>query len=423
MSQSSPISDFTLDLSDPLNDDISVLSGITSVVNKREKMGGCIITMFPPDTDIKWLRPNTYFSDSSLIKVWCGQFEHTQEDNLHCHIYVEFTKQTRFELIRTSISNVLEKGCNIKRQKRLSTKSRACAVNYVLKPEGRFAGTEAYIWEHCKHPIKFDASLWGQRKNNTSQSKEAKEKLIIDYIESKPKHWTWEQILHESTESKYLLASCSWGAKYHSTRHASAARRTIDNVIILYGAGGTGKTTLAHKWGAVENEDFYERYYRRNPDDGAFWGGGKTAYKGQRVIHMEEFCGQEQLNRVKELCDIGKQGPSVNIKNSGTTLNHDTIIFTSNYHPAAWYRNKWAEEAKQFHPFWRRITQVWFFPSHRPDGTLNVPDENTPPHYIDQTDEWVALAGDYNACVTHASHHWPLSNVGSKSDTFHDPNM
>lgn len=413
--------DFSIDISDPLSDDVSVLSGLLSVTNPRDLLSACIVTMFPDNADDVWLRPNTFFEDTSNIKVWCAKFEPTKDDKIHCHVYLELKTRLRFQNLRKLFADTLGKGINIKRTKHLSAKSRACAINYVLKPDDLLDGTQPYIWEHNVRQVGFDQSLWNER--SPTKTKQDKEIAIIDYIESKPKHWTWEQLVHETTESKYLLASCSWGAKFHNSRHASAPRRTIDNVILLYGAGGTGKTTFAHKWGALENEDFHERYYRRNPEDGAFWGGGKTAYKGERVIHMEEFCGQEQLNRVKELCDLGKHGPNVNIKNSGTTLNHDTVVFTSNYHPAAWYRNKWAEEAKQFHPFWRRITQVWFFPSHRPDGTLNVPDENNPPHYIDQTDEWIALKGDYNACMLHAAEHWPMPAATAKSGTFYDPNV
>lgn len=214
------------------------------------------------------------------------------------------------------------------------------------------------------------------------------------------------------------------GQKYHEGRHAETARRLIQNVIIMYGAGGTGKTTLAHSWDIQDGEANMERYYRRNPDDGHFWGGGRTAYKGQRIIHLEEFCGQEQLSRVKELCDLGKEGPPVNIKQGGTLLNHDTIIFTSNHHPAAWFRRAWEQDPKQFHPFWRRITQVWFFPAHREDGTANIPSHESPPFYIDQTDVWKQLNGDYAACQDMADEFWPLKDVdtgGSVSQHFYEP--
>lgn len=410
------------------NDDVSVLSDSLVSIDPKEKVRACIITIFPDDQNPKWLLPETYFADTTKLANWCGQFErggHT--DKLHAHIWCEFHHKypRRFSDLCKLFEEKVGTHPNIQKPKhRLSRKSRGCAVNYVLKPDTRVAGDKAaFIWPHNRDALAFDQALYDSKPQSKKKEDVVEQQRL--HIESKPRHWTWDQILHESSESKALLCTCSWGKKYHEGRHAEAARRVIENVIIMYGAGGTGKTTLAHSWDIRDGEDKAERYYRRNPDDGNFWGGGRTAYKGQRIIHLEEFCGQEQLSRVKELCDLGKEGPPVNIKQGGTLLNHDTIIFTSNHHPAAWFRKAWEMDPKQFHPFWRRITQVWFFPAHREDGTPNIPSEECPPFYIDQTDAWKDLAGDYTACQNMADEFWPLKdldNGGSVSDHFYDPN-
>lgn len=135
---------------------------------------------------------------------------------------------------------------------------------------------------------------------------------------------------------------------------------------------------------------------------------GRTCYKGQQVIHYEEFTGQEAFSRLKEVCDIGKSGPAVNVKNGGAVLNHDTVIFTSNVHPAGWFHNYWTKDPKQWLPFERRVTEVRFYPSHRPDGSLNAPDEENPPYFIDQTSEFKSFGGDYTQALAHAEKHWAL---------------
>ncbi|GFH61856.1 replication associated protein [Chaetoceros tenuissimus] len=163
----------------------------------------------------------------------------------------------------------------------------------------------------------------------------------VDWINSKPTDWTWAQILHENNESKYLLAACSWGRKYHKSRSASAPRRTIQNVILIYGAPSTGKTTAAIDWDRQDNESEGARYFRRNMDFGKFWGGGTAAYLGQRIIHYEEFNGKEEFHKFKEICDIGQVGPRVKIKGSSIELNHETVIVTSHVHPAGWYDSYW----------------------------------------------------------------------------------
>lgn len=404
-----------------VNDNVSVMSDdLISVSSNTKKIRAFIVTIFPPDNNKKWLLPETYF-DTTILRNWCGQFErggHT--DKLHAHIWCEFHNTTfkYFGQLTKIFAKVVGTHPNIQTPKhRLSHKSRACSVNYVLKPDTRIAGDFVqFIWPHNKTKLSFDQALWDS-KHEKPQKKEDVVETQRAHIESKPVWWSWDQILHESNESKALLCTCSWGKKYHEGRHAEVARRTIKHVIIMYGAGGTGKTTFAHSWDILDGEDKQERYYRRNPDDGHFWGGGKTAYKGQRVIHLEEFCGHEQLSRLKELCDIGKEGPPVNIKQGGTLLNHDTVIITSNHHPSTWYSKTWEADPKQFHPFWRRITQVWYFPSHRQDGELNIPDPLNPPFFIDQTDDWKAFNGDYTNAKDHAEVHWPPRQLSE----FYDP--
>lgn len=412
--------DCSLDVDTSNNENTSDVSDLTSYEHnvvcshmfeadgKNSKVNRCIVTIFPPNSQPDWLLPEFYFEQPKIINNWCGQFEICPTTNeLHAHIYIEFAKsRIRFNSLRKIFSDRLAKNCDIVCSRKSNNTQRQCAVNYVLDPTKRAPDCICYIWPSNKNELAFDPDA--RDKRGSKPEKESEFQRL--WIESRPRWWTWDQIVHENEHSKKLLATCTFGAKYHAGRHAETERRIIKDVIIMYGAGGTGKTTFAQAWDIRDGEDFMERYYRRNTDDGQFWGGGRTAYRGQRIIHMEEFCGQEPFHRIKEICDIGKSGPSVNIKKSGTDLNHDTVIFTSNHHPGAWYKNVWGREPKQFYPFWRRITQVWFFPAHRADGSLNIPSEDTPPYYVDQTEAWLAMQGDYDICVNHAREFWPISD-------------
>lgn len=399
-----------------LSDDSSRLSGFESFEDKRKKIRRCMLTIFPIDDDPKWLDPYTYWKHAdSVLNIWCGQFEICPDtQRLHAHIYLEFknTKPVRFTTLTRLFRDILGTHINVKNPTKTNNTQRQGAVNYVTKINTRHPDHEPYYWSENNPKVAFDESF-NKFKSRRSEKKESSKSEDIEdmrlWIESKPMHWTWDQIVHECDESKQLLATCSWGPKYHQGRFACTPRRTIKDVIILYGAGGTGKTTLAHNWDEKNGEEPASRYYRRNPDDGNFWGGGRTAYKSQRVVHFEEFCGQEPFHRIKEVCDIGKHGPSVNIKNSGTDLNHETVIISSNNHPAGWYRGLWEKELKQFHPFWRRVTKVLFFPPTKPDGSPNTPDAENPPYMIDQTSDWIKLQGDYSKCRAHASKYWPLA--------------
>lgn len=387
---------------------------MASSTEGRNRIGRAILTYFPPNTDDKWLAPETIFGDSTRNTVmnWVAQFEECPEtERLHVHAYVEFHNRARpkFHTLRQRLGAVIGKPGNVRPSKRASKNQQECAVNYCTKPDGRLEGTEPLFWPQNKTNLSFQPKLIGNKKDKKSRQDEKEEQ--VKYILSRPEHWTWDQILHETGESQVLLAACSWGAKFHNGRHARHQRRTIQNVIVFYGAGGTGKTTMAHKWDTQNDEDYQCRIYSRCYDDGKFWGGGRTAYKGQRIVHLEEFCGQETAANFKQICDIGKYGPSVNIKNGGTDLNHQTIIITSNHHPAAWYRKLFADDPKQWNPICRRLTQVWFFPEKRPDGTDNIPDENHLPYYMDQTETFLGeeFQRDYNEALLHAQEWWPLA--------------
>lgn len=402
------ISTFSIGTTDSFDDD-DRLDDYSQVSKTNNKISRAIVTLFPPNKDEKWLRPETYFTNPrKLFGVWCGQFEGCPTTgNLHCHIYFERQKTAcpRFQMLRKAFGEVITKNCNIKKPRSCNNRQRQGAINYCLCGDKRLVGTESFVWEHCDISVEVREIVPVEKQTTKSDTTED-QRL---WIESKPRWWTWDEIVHEGEESKKLLATCTWGAKYHNGRYAEVRKRTINDVVILYGAGGTGKTTLAVKWDEKDDEHFFDRYYKRNPDDGVFWGGGRTAYKGQRVIHLEEFCGQEPFHRFKEITDLGKYGPPVNIKNGGLPLNHETVVVTSNFHPASWYYHLWEKDNRQFQPFWRRISRVCFFPELRPDGTLNAPTDEIEPYYIDQTEEWIHLGGDFNEAKKHAEKYWPLT--------------
>jgi len=375
----------------------------------KSKIGMGILTIFPGSNHVSFLEPSTYLDNpEDQLEQWCGKFEICPKtDKLHAHIFFKFKPQFRktFNQIRNLVTKVTGKGFDLQRTKGRSINAIQCAINYVLKDESKDPNSLPYIWNGS---CAWDQATWDKR----SAKKISEHEQQRQWIESKPKSWTWAQILHESDESKALLCKCSWGKGYHDTRMATTERRTITNVIIMFGAGGTGKTTFARNWDSKDGEDIYERYYKRNSDDGHFWGGGPSAYRGQRVVHFEEFSGSEPISRMKEYIDVTNNGPFVNIKGSGVHLNHETVIITSNDHPASWYHKYWKSDPKQWYPFQRRVTQVWFFPETRPDGTPNRPaSDGLPGSYVDMTDDWKAIDDQFDMALKHAEDHWPIRDI------------
>lgn len=389
----------------------------SDVFGNNTQIGRCYYTLFPPEQDQKYLLPETYFPDTSIIKNWVCQFELTPSTNhLHVQGYVEFHKSAlRFNTIVAYFKSKLPEGSSVRLSKpkfRWSKQSQACCANYCSKPDTRVPDSEPFFWPHNKDPLAFNQTLYDERlgKQKATGGGEEERAKIMDHIDSKPMYWTWDAVVHESRESSLLLAHVGWAKAYHQGRGAAAEPRKIVDVIILYGAGGTGKTTMAQDWGAVEGENIQERYYKRNFEDGRFWGGGITAYRGERVIHFDEFQGQMPAGEFKIVCDPGKPGllTKVAIKGTGTRLNHETVVITSNSHPASWYHGMCSKDPKQWEPLARRFTKVLFFPENRPDGTPNRPTSVEEYHFKDQTADFKEFVRDYDKSVEHASTCWPL---------------
>lgn len=376
----------------------------SDITDKRKLVRSGLLTIHPPSAHPQWLQPETWFPDcDSILDIWCAKFEKGLEtENLHIHIYfkLKHNKPIRFQILQKWITKHQGiDGFNFKPQRAVTKNSVQCVVNYVLKPETSVLGCEPYIWNAS---CAFDQKVYDQRHKGNG-----KKQKIIDHIMARDWTLSWASLVHESDESRLLLADCGWGKRFQEDRRAAQPRRKIENVVILYGAAGTGKTTMAMEWDSKPDESTKARYYRRSCDED-FWGGGATAYSGQRVIHYDEFGGQEKYSSLKEITSVGLPGPPVKVKGSGTDLNHDTVVFTSNVHPAGWYKGVWAKDPHQFKPFQRRVTKVLFFPANRPDGTENDPSNGGGYHFIDQTAEWASFGDNLELAIEHAESCWPL---------------
>lgn len=389
----------------------SVLTSVTDVTStsalNNTKISRCIITIWPDVLDDDTLNP-THYQLCGITKNWVGQFENCPTTGrLHAHLYVEFQRaeRPRFHALKAKFDAV-GMACSIKRSSTSSNHQRQSAVNYCTDPAKRSPNSEVYKWSENTDDLFY-------KENRRAKAVGRKEQQRL-YIESKSIELSYDEILHEDDESKKLLFDCSWGAKYHKSRFVNIEKRTIKDVIIYYGAGGTGKTTMAREL----NEG---SVYRRNYEDGSFWGGGNTAYKNEMTVHFEEFNGQEAFSKLKEICDVGANGPPVNVKNGGVNLNHECVVFTSNHHPAYWYGKLWEKHSFEFLPFWRRITKVYFFPELREDGTRNAPTEEIGPYYIDQTEDWIGMKGVYKSCLKAAESSWPESTEGAFAPGFIPP--
>jgi hypothetical protein len=113
-------------------------------------------------------------------------------------------------------------------------------------------------------------------------------------------------------------------------------------VIVHWGAAGTGKTRKPYEEGAYLFDDY----------ENGWWDG----YEGESVICLDEFYGGIKFNSLLRLLD-GYQC-RLKVKGGFTYAQWSKIYITSNVDPSSWYPNI-VDERKQ--ALARRITQIIHF--------------------------------------------------------------
>ena len=373
-----------------------------------------LVTVFHDEPTRHAIDPASYFGVDwkARVQLWNAQWEKAPTTGIvHAHIYFELrrTGRMRTEQFLETINKVSPRN-NVKFAKRCSKNQRQGAVNYTFKKESRIEDAITFRWSDANIKLAYDDKYAYEHKENKKDEKTK----IIEHIMSRPYWWSWDLVLHEDDKSRKLLASSSWAKRFHEARKTKEAnRRTIKNVIVLYGVGGSGKTTYALNYNP-DGIEAAQRYYRRNYEDGSFWGGGATSYKNQSVVHLDEYNGQEKYSDFKEICDVGHHGKPVNVKNGGVNLNHDTVIITTNHHPVYWYHKVMSADENMWEPLYRRITQLLFFPASKPDGTKNSPTSDDDIYYVDQTQEWKSVCSTFDDAKEHAQKYWPRQEEEEK---------
>lgn len=408
--------------------DASLLDHLSVTEDDGQRISECLITMFPPDDDPKWLNFDTYGINPKSYKKWVSTFEKSPTTGkLHVHVAAKFNNalRPRFHLLRKRIGEVIGENPNIRCAKRPSIENYQRIVNYILKPSTKIQGMVPYHHPGSENLV-FDGALYAKitgQPDKTLSKADQKTLEAIQFIESFPISTPWNSIVHASAESKLLLATNSWGKKFHEGREASVPDREINMVVVMYGYSGTGKTTMALSWGKRDGVPDEERYYIRNCDEAFFGSGQHSVKKYHEHLIYEEFAGQESYSLWKQVCNPGHQGPKVPIKGSTAQLNHNTVIMCSNDHMASWYRKLWRKDPKQWTPLLRRLGKVLFFPEFKPDGSPNAPGigGQTEPYWIDQTAAFKECT-TYEMACEHAAKWWPLKAIdddeGDRSAAF-----
>ncbi len=375
------------------------------------------ITGFPDEQQPGYLTPEVYNWHRDSIDNWGAQWETCPDTGtLHFHIFVKFAHQRSYQAIVDTVEEVLGKHPNVKPVKGSSATDGAKqfynSFDYCTKLSKRIEGTDAVTFGK---PLVKPVPRGAKKSNHKfSQKQIDSNELVLRLYQEK----TWSQMVCEHT----LLLQNNRGARaYYDALHDQLVEavpdRILEEVVIYWGAAGTGKSTLAKAPDDVKTresietpKEFKKRVWVQGTDMGTFWGdkAGEKLTGAHEVILIDEMGPGHALtlNRFKELCNLGHYGTQVNIKNGNARMNPKKWVFTSNKDPRTWFKKDFTEAGAgqaNWNAFKRRVCtnvldehgrqvvddngeakvkwNVFEFPLYKPDGTPNAPTNHEDMYY------------------------------------------
>jgi len=263
------------------------------------------------------------FSTQPRIKLCLWQLEVGESGCRHFQGYVEFTESLRMAAVKRM-------PCFARAHLEARKGSRFEAAVYCTKTDGRLDGP--WIHGYSGTPAEFIASIEqvGKKKDSARELEAIKSLLdsgasSLDVAEMNFSQW----VRHHRAFSQYIMLK-------------TAPRTTIDNVIVVFGPTGTGKSHFCQR--------FEPAYWKSR---GQWWDG----YNGHSNIIIDEFYGWLPWDMLLRVCD--KYPLLLETKGGTVQFVGTTIVFTTNKDPTLWYDQ---EKGMLFETFARRVTEWIYMP-------------------------------------------------------------
>ncbi len=157
-----------------------------------------------------------------------------------------------------------------------------------------------------------------------------------------------DMILEGCSTREVALAHTEVFIKYHNglakfRNLLIEPRNWVTEVTVLWGKTGTGKSRMAR--------EMLHDYWVWAPQRGMWFDG----YEGHEDVIMEEFRGQEQIDRGTLLMMLDRYECPVQVKGGTVEFCPKRVVITSPIHPKRWYENEGDDKIEQF---LRRLTTV-----------------------------------------------------------------
>lgn len=225
-----------------------------------------------------------------------GQEVGARTEKVHLQGYLQFHKKQRF----TAVKKLLP-GCHIEPQ----------------------AGTNEQARDYCKKEGK-----WEERGIFTPTKGKQGKRTDLDKYAQAIKDGATEMDIVENPDLLKMLIKYPNGTKtaLQWRQYKVKNLHIIKKILVFYGETGTGKTTSAY---ARANDDYFE--ITGDQLQKGWWDG----YQQEKSVIIDEYDSQVPITRLIKLLD--PKVSRLNVKGSHTYGAYDTIIITSNLHPADWH--------------------------------------------------------------------------------------
>lgn len=277
----------------------------------------------------------------SGIRYLCYQLERASTGKVHIQGYVEFYKQHRMQQVKRRLRNM---GLHL--EPRNGTRSQA--RDYALKVSNDWYKVNYPHWDSHGSRITgtraVELGTWG-----TTQGTRTDLLAVSDLIKS----GATEAQIFDHCPREYLKYS-GHIKNALALQGQKLKNKFIKNfkVEVFYGKSRAGKTRTA-----------FETYGPQNcyvP----VWNGHKfwfDQYQGEKVLVINEFTGQAPLEMMQQLLDHYRQ--RLEVKGGSVMSNWDTVVITSQMHPAYWWNSYDCKTEEEQQSIVNRIDRVVFFES------------------------------------------------------------
>ncbi len=247
------------------------------------------------------------FRTEHFVRYVIFQSELSESGTPHLQGYLELTKQMRTTAIRRHF------GSRIHFENRRGTQAQAIA--YGCKEDTRVVDGLAGQGGEAKKLGKDTVAVVAAALQLGSKIAELSEDYPVSFI------------MHGAKIREYAL-------------DRMGSRMSPPEVIIYYGATGTGKSAMAAR-------NWPDAYWVPQPRPGGWWW---PKYCGQETVIIDEFANQFKYHTMLRLLD--RYPFDIQEKGSNANFVSKRIVFTTNIHPHQWYHNKsYADKA----PLRRRL--------------------------------------------------------------------